>query len=204
MTKEEYTFRIAKFLPKGSAEAVADLFYNKPIELRITKDRRTKLGDYRPPHNGRGHRISVNGTLNPYAFLLTLIHEYAHYSVNLKYGSKVLPHGKEWKSCFQQFMMPFLTEKVFPASVLRPLEKHMQNPRASSGADSELRKAMQAYDTTLEVLLEDLPDGAIFSLKNSRIFQRGKKLRTRYQCKELTTGRIYRIHGLAEVELIKE
>lgn len=204
MTFEEYKQKLAKYVPQAAAQPVTELFYERPIELRITKDRSSKLGDYRPPYAGRGHRISVNGTLHPYAFLLTLIHEFAHYVVNVNHGTRVKPHGKEWKDTFKELMLPFLNPDVYPDEVLRPLSAHMKNPAASSSTDIALRKAMQVYEAKSETLLEDLPDGAIFSLRNSRIFQRGKKFRTRYQCKELTTGKMYRINGLAEVELIKE
>ena len=81
-------------------------------QLKIKKPRLTKLGDYRCPQNGKGHIISINNNLNPYAFLITLTHEIAHMMVWEKHQNKVLPHGSEWKEMFQKLMLNFLP--LFP------------------------------------------------------------------------------------------
>ena len=40
------------------------------------------------------HRISVNGNLNKYSFLITLIHELAHLLTFTQYKNRVDPHGR--------------------------------------------------------------------------------------------------------------
>jgi len=47
--------------------------------------------------------------------------------------------------------------------------------------------------------VEHLPDGAKFELKG-KVFQKGKKLRKRYECMEVKTQKMYRVLGLAEIE----
>ena len=46
--------------------------------------------------------------LNPYRFLMTLVHEVAHLVAFQKYGRAIKPHGKEWKFTFQTLMLPFI------------------------------------------------------------------------------------------------
>ena len=42
-----------------------------------------------------------------YRFLITLLHELAHYDVCRKYAHYIKPHGKEWKFTFKKFYYPF-------------------------------------------------------------------------------------------------
>tara|TARA_B100000780_G_C21099707_1_gene443738 strand:- start:1084 stop:1698 length:615 start_codon:yes stop_codon:yes gene_type:complete len=204
MTEEQYANVLKRYLPKDAVPKVVELLYKEPIELKISKDRQSKHGDYRPPFNGSGHKISVNGSLNPYGFLITLIHEYAHYKVQCKFGNKVNPHGVEWKNQFKLEFHPFLTKSIFPDDILLPLVKHMKNPAASSSRDVVLQKALKQYDAKPSTLLDDLEEGAVFILNKKRIFQKGEKLRKRYKCIELQSKRTYLISGLAEVELVRQ
>src|SRR4249920_3725551 len=85
------------FLPDGTYEKVSAFLYQYHIHLTITKERTTVLGDYRNAVDGKNHRISINGNLNKFAFLYTLIHEIAHLLVYDQYGHRVASHGREWK-----------------------------------------------------------------------------------------------------------
>ena len=52
--------------------------------------------------------------------------------------------------------------------------------------------------------MEHLKQGDVFKLKG-KVFRLGKKLRKRFECRELNSGRMYRVLGLAEVdELLEE
>ena len=66
------------FLPSKSLHTIATLMAEHEVFLKITPKRSSKLGDYKPAFRQKGHRISINGDLNPYAFLNTLVHELAH------------------------------------------------------------------------------------------------------------------------------
>ncbi|HAD34265.1 MAG TPA: hypothetical protein DCF44_07170 [Chitinophagaceae bacterium] len=44
--------------------------------------------------------MSVNGNLNSYHFLITLLHEIAHMLVWEQFRNRVKPHGLEWKHVF--------------------------------------------------------------------------------------------------------
>ncbi len=205
--KHETVEILYKYLP---ADAVEDVFYwleKKKIHFKITKNRKTKLGDYKPPINYPTHRISVNYNLNRYEFLITFIHELAHLIVYEKYGIYITPHGIEWKMEFKNLMLPFLKKKIFPDELNSLLYKHLQNSKASSNADVALTRALKRYNKPIEtsglkkstVYLEDIPTGDIFSYENKRLFLKMGKRRTRYSCKEISSGRIFLFHPLAEV-----
>jgi SprT protein len=92
MPKQEYPLHaLAEYLPERALEPVLDLLNTYKIHLTITKHRNTLLGDYRHAIGDMHHRISVNGNLNKYAFLITLLHEIAHLITFDQYVGKVAP-----------------------------------------------------------------------------------------------------------------
>ena len=135
--------QVKPFLPPGTEIQVAEMIINYQIHLKLTKPRTTKLGDYRAPFNGKGHRITLNKSLNRFSFLITFVHEVAHLTCWNQHQHKVPPHGKEWKEHFKNLMRPFMSQHIFPENVLAALNKYMKNPAASSCADVNLLKALQ-------------------------------------------------------------
>lgn len=200
MTRQERIQNaITPFVPSGTSKRLSVLIHQYKCQLTITRERKTKAGDYRHPYGKAGHRISVNGTLNQYAFLITFIHELAHLLNWERNRNKVQPHGPEWKRAFQELMTEFLTEQVFPKEILKPLTKHMRNPKSATVRDLDLVRALKKFDQESErQLLEELPIGAEFVL-NNRSFRKGEKLRKRYRCEQLGTGKIYLVSAIAEV-----
>ena len=194
---------LAKYVPEKAAYPAADIIQRYRVKVTITNTRASKYGDYRAPHNGLGHRISVNHDLNPYAFLITLLHELAHMVAHVRYGHRdIQPHGNEWKREFQILLDEFTALHIFPDDVLEAVNKYARNIKASSCSDPHLLRALKKYDTRTGEsihLLEDLEEGACFILGKDRIFKKGKKLRSRYMCKEVGTNRDFLINGLAEV-----
>ena len=169
------------------------LWTNTPFLLKLTKSRRTKIGDFTSRHYQSKPRITLNHDLNPYMFLITYIHEVAHLVVYKKYGVRVDPHGEEWKNAFQQLMQPLLLkEDVFPDEILHELRRHMIQPKASSSADAQLSQVLRKYDKHADqfIILEGLPEGSIFKF-HGRYFKKGKLRRTRIICKELKSKRDY-------------
>lgn len=168
--------------------------------FKITKSRNTKLGDFTPSHSGKPHKITVNHDLNKYSFLITLTHEVAHLIAFNKYREKILPHGKEWKEEFRLLLMPFFSMNIFPDDVVSCLSHYSQNPKASSCSDIHLIKALKKYDNKSEYLhLEEIPLKSIFKLRNGREFLKGDRIRKRYKCTEVRTGKEYLVSPVAEV-----
>ena|SRR5690554_4754159 len=172
-------------------------------EFSMAKPRKTKLGDYRAPFKNRGHRISVNKDLNPYAFLITTVHEFAHLKTWNEHRNLARPHGQAWKKNFIQLMQPFLAGEVLPNEVRQALEKYMANPAAASCTDLNLFRVLQQYNDPSEnsstTTVESLPDGARFLFQNGRVFQKIHKIRKRYRCVEVASQRIYLFSPVAEV-----
>lgn len=193
-------------LPAGAEDYVAELLGRHPIEVRLTRPRRTKLGDHRPPGRGRAaHRITVNDNLNPYAFLTTLLHEIAHAATWERHRGgrrRVRPHGPEWKREFSGVLTPMVGTGILPPDVEEAIGRSLGNPAAATCSDRGLMLALRRYDVVDhgQVFVEQLAVGAIFRVENGMVFRAGRRLRTRRQCFECRTGREYRVHGLARVE----
>lgn len=201
--KEKIAEALKKYVPEGYIPYIVELMFSENLAFRISKPRKTKAGDYRPPYNGQPHRISINGDLNPYAFLITTIHEFAHMTTHIKYGPYVQPHGAEWKSEFKRLLIPVLEKKELPVEIEAALKRSLQNLKASSCTDIHLTRALKKHDDRDEsiVLLENLGNNEYFRL-GKKTFQRGVLRRRRYLCKEINTGKQYLVNRLAEVEPI--
>ncbi len=193
---------LKKYLPEKAIEPALALLRSEPIDLKISKPRKTKLGDYRFPKAGSmHHRISVNADLNPYAFLITLVHEVAHLKAFKAYGKMIRPHGAEWQKCFIALCEPFFEREVFPDKIAKALRQSLYKGTASSCTDLELYRCLKQYDQQKGNFcsLEHIPDGSYFELNNGRLFRKGPRLRKRFKCLNLTNGREYMVHPLAEV-----
>ncbi|MDM1295119.1 sprT domain-containing protein [Sphingobacterium sp. N143] len=198
---QDYSATLKKYMPEEAAPIISSWINHTGCLFKISRTRSTKLGDYRAPFKGSPHRISVNHDLNPYSFLITTIHEFAHLQTWNKYQHHVKPHGTEWKNNFKELMDPFLKLDIFPVDISQAIKNYMANPAASSCTDLHLFRTLKAYDTVNATALtvESLEDGHFFRLKNGRSFQRIEKIRKRYKCMELTSKRMYLFNPIAEV-----
>ncbi|WP_130286194.1 SprT-like domain-containing protein [Aquimarina brevivitae] len=193
---------LQKYIPERSVDMAFQLIVNCEVYLKIVNERKTRHGDYRIMPDGR-HQITVNASLNKYRFLITLVHEIAHLVAFQKYGRYIKPHGIEWKRTFQQLMLPFINPEVFPVKILPTIANHFKNPRASSDTDEKLSLALKQFDPENDKnYIFELPLGSTFRLYNGKIFKKGNKKIKRYECVELSTGRIYLFNPNAEVELL--
>lgn len=207
MAKQEAPLlALQSYLPEGSFEDVLYYLQHYKVHLTVTRSRTSILGDYRHSHAGQNHRISVNGSLNKYAFLITLLHELAHLFTYERFGHRVMPHGNEWKNEFSKILAQFILKKVFPTDVEKALLRTLQNPAASSCADEKLLRILYRYDVKKEgmMLIEQLEEGALFAIKGGRVFRRGEKVRKRYKCMEIKTGKLYLFSPVYEVEQVQQ
>lgn len=197
--------QLQPYLPKGTEMDVAQMIISHHVHLKLTKHRATKLGDYRPPQRGQGHRITVNKNLNPFSFLITFVHEVAHLTSWNKHQNRVAPHGKEWKEEFKELLAPFLSNHIFPENVLDALNKYIKNPAASSCADVNLFKALQSHQPDDGLLhLEELAENVSFVLDGNKLFKKGPLERKRFRCLNLTNKRYYFVNALARVKQLPE
>ena len=193
---------LQRYIPEAAVMPVFELIKLNNIHLKIVNERVTRHGDYRKMPNGQ-HQITVNANLNTYRFLITLIHEIAHLVAFQKYGRNIKPHGREWKFTFQQLMLPFIRPEVFPNQLLPLLAIHFKNPKATSDTDSRLSLALKQYDLPNDKnYIFEIPLGGHFRLYNGKVFKRGNKRVKRFECIEVSTGRIYLFNPNAEVDFL--
>lgn len=192
---------LRRFIPEESAQKAMDYLVHYKVHLTITRERKTVLGDYRHPTLNKTHRISVNGNLNKYAFLITLIHELAHLVAFIKFGNKIQAHGREWKRVYGEMLLDFMQLPVFPNDIRVSLANSLHDLPASSCADESLMRVLRNYDAKKpgQLLVEQVAEGKLFDIGQGRIFKKGKKLRKRYQCVEIKTGKLYLFSPVYEV-----
>ena len=191
------------FIPTASHSIVKTILDNDNLMVKVKNERKTKHGDYRQLSNGK-HQITINSNLNQYRFLITLIHEIAHFEAYNKFGRFIKPHGKEWKMTFQHLMLPFLRPDVFPLGLLPLMAKHFKNPKASSDTDAQLALALKQFDERNDMTyVFEVPLNQTFKLYNGRVFKRGDKRRKRYECVEVNSGKLYLFNPNAEVEVLE-
>jgi len=200
--KEVPVLYLSRYLPAGTEALVMHYLEHYRVHLTITKKRQTLLGDYRHPVPGRSHRISVNGNLNPYAFLITLLHELAHLITFEQFGPRVSAHGAQWKKCYGVLLTELLSQVALPAELQVELKRSLKNPAASSCAVESLMRVLKKYDAPKAggCLLEQLQQGESFKIADGRVFVKGEKLRKRYKCLEQRSGALYLFSPIYEVE----
>lgn len=195
---------LRKHLPAPSIEYCFNLWKSNPFELKISRSRQTKVGDFTSRRSKSHPRITLNNDLNPYLFLTTYVHEVAHLHVFLRFGHRVDPHGEQWKQTFTDLLIPLLWEEIYPIEILHELRRHMVNPKASSFADTKLTEAFRLFDANKNhaAVLSTLPEGSTFFLQG-KYFIKGKIRRTRILCKELKSKREYLVPADALVSNVQ-
>jgi len=203
--KEAHISALQHFLPPNTYEPVLAYLQHYHVHLTVARERTSVLGDYRHRAHGKNHRISVNGNLNKYAFLITLLHELAHLLAFEKFGNRIAPHGREWKYVFGQLLAQFIEHNVFPDDIKRSLMDSLHNPAASSCSDEDLLRVLKRYDEkeTHLVFVESIPEGSLFKTHDGKIFRKGERIRKRYKCEEVKTKKIYLFSPIYEAEKIE-
>lgn len=187
------------FLPKPAQQPCTDLIAQHNVQIRVVRQRKTKHGDFRV-FPGKPVTITLNAMENPYRFLLTFLHEWAHFKVFFNHRRRQKPHGNVWQETFREITTPFLTTDFFPENLLNPLKKHMQKPKATFAADNTLMLALRQFDPpTDKKCIFELEQDALFQTEDGRIFQKGVKRRTRFLCRCTQTKRQYLFPPFVEV-----
>src|SRR6266511_3397960 len=202
--KEAPINHLQQFLPADTFDAVLRYLQFYKVHLTVARERKSILGDYRHRTHFTNHRISVNGNLNKFSFLITPLHELAHLLTFEQFGNKVLSHGREWKMIYGKLLEQFVEDKTFPADIEKELLGSLKNPAATSCAEDGLIRVLRKYDDlkSHNRLIEELPVNGIFRCNDGRVFKKGEKMRKRYKCTELKSGKVYLFSPVYEVEII--
>ena len=201
LTPEKIEALFRDYIPCNAMDMLIVCLQGHKLDCRIARKRATKTGDFRPAGKGQPPRITVNGDLNPYAFLLTLVHEIAHFFVYLDTEKANIflirkhrprPHGKEWKKRFTGLMQPFISMNVFPPEIEKAMVSYFEEPKATAAGDSRLQRLFRAYDPPGDLIRStEIQEGAFFKTGSGRVFLKMDKLRKRYRCKCFKTNRLY-------------
>ncbi len=202
--KEAPIDHLQKFLPPGTYDPVLQYLQFYKVHLTVARERKSILGDYRHRTHFSNHRISVNGNLNKFSFLITLLHELAHLLTFEQFGNKVLSHGREWKLVYGKLLEQFVQNKIFPADIEKELLGSLKNPAATSCAEDGLVRLLRKYDEAKSHnrLVEEITENGMFRCSDGRVFKRGEKIRKRFKCIEVKTGKVYLFSPVYEVEII--
>lgn len=200
----EFKRTLARYVPAGSEHPLFDFMDRNRVRLHITRQRKSKLGDYRWPQPCHpGHEISVNGNLNPYFFLMVLLHEMAHLNNFQRHGSDVQPHGREWQEEYGALLTEYLG--YFPQELAAMIGEYASRLPLSHSLERRIELRLKQYDAgasaTPVLILDELQPGDRFCLAQApeRRFKAVAKRRTRWVCIGLDDGRQYLVQGTAEV-----
>lgn len=187
---------------EGSEELVNGWLAASPVPVVLAKNRRSKHGDFRVSRMGKPAYITINHDLHPVEFLITLAHEIAHFRNWKKYGRRVRPHGPEWRSEFREMLAELLKAGVLDGEISAAIVRHFfQRKLIGSGSSEQLNRLLGKTVEDSGVLhVADIPEGARFTLRSGKTFIKGRKLRKRYQCRDVVSSRTYTVHPMAEVK----
>jgi hypothetical protein len=196
---------LQSYIPIEAVDTICAILAPYPLKLKIVNPRKRIHGSYRrPKFDTDYHLITINRDLNPYMFLIILLHEIAHMQTWLY--RRLMKHGYMWRCYFKALLEQFLSLNVFPDDIHYALENHLQNITSSLYLDVYLSKILQKYDDKPFVdqnlmALEDVPKNTVFLYGNKKM-EKQAFLRKYYLCKDLKTNRMYRCHPLMKVSLI--
>lgn len=188
---------LEKYLPQNTLLYLRKWFSDYYIHIKVTKNRNSKLGDYRKLRDN-SHEITINSTLAPQLFFFVLTHELAHLIAFEKYGRRISPHGNEWKLTFREMLLESLN--VYEEDLKPIIIKFSHSPKANFMASPDLVKYfhIETHDDNLQYI-EELSKGDQFVYRNQTYLLEGL-IKKNYLCMNLATGRKYSFKPLARVK----
>jgi len=191
------------YCPSGTLSLVDSWLKRRKFQLRISKERVSKLGDFRPATLSQPVRISVNNNLHPIEFLITLAHELAHFDCYSRFRKRRKPHGTEWKEKFRSFLQEIIDSGAISSEICDAIIRcYFLRERIASSPCALLKEELNGQSSEHEDVVQDLETGEMFELRNGRQFVKGERIRTRYKCKDLINGKYYTIHPMAVITKI--
>jgi predicted SprT family Zn-dependent metalloprotease len=190
---------LQKYIPENACESINDLIVKYGVRFEISRERTTKLGDYTRLLT-KQHKITINYNLNKFEFLIVVLHEFGHLLVNEKYKKRTEPHGKEWKQEFALLLQEYSKKEIFPDNIQKAIDLCIYSkPNLTPSLRENLSKIVRNFSTSV-LYVEDIPENAIFMLKNNRSFIKLEKVRKRFKCKEVNSNKSYLVHPMAVVK----
>ena len=172
---------LKKYISEAAAKDIAEKVIQSNITLKIVPKRKTIHGTYQPS----SRTITVNNDLKKDAFLLTFLHEFAHFLTLKKNPLLVHPHGEEWKACYRALVETatskgYLTDLTIIKIHLKQLEKNY------SACHEAFYQLLDQADKTSKLV--DLLPGSVFEFKGET-YQKLQDLRTNVLCLHTSTNK---------------
>lgn len=190
---------LEQFLPHNTMPHLHRWLAGHPCHIKITQNRRSKLGDFRlmPNHS---HQITINGNLEPLLFFFILTHEIAHLLAFHK-KRNISPHGKEWKEVFGKLLLESI--EIYPENLQILLSNFAENPKANFMSSPELVKYFDKEHSENQTYVENLHIGEQF-IYQSHTYQVEEKKKKRYLCRNLHNSKRYLFKSCARVEKLNK
>ena len=188
---------LEQYLPSDTQPFLRRWFASYKIHIRITRDRNSKLGDYRKMPD-KSHEISINSTLDRQLFFFVLTHELAHLIAFEKFGGRISAHGQEWKSTFREMLLESIS--IYTSDLQPVIRQFAKNPKANFMASPELVRYFHVDDPDdSQFFVEQLAPDSEFLYKGDlyKMIEKKKKL---YLCVNLKNSKKYLFRPLAQVE----
>ncbi|WP_028121824.1 SprT-like domain-containing protein [Epilithonimonas tenax] len=186
-----------QYLPDHAFPFLKKWFSDYYIHIKITKNRNSKLGDYRKLPD-KSHQITVNSTLDKQLFFFVLTHELAHLIAFENFSNRITAHGKEWKDTFSAMLLESID--LYTDDLKPIILRFSRNPKANFMASPELVRYfhIENPDENL-VFVEDLLTNDKFRYKGEdyQLLEKKKKL---YLCINSKNAKKYLFRPLAKVE----
>lgn len=188
---------LEQYLPENTLPFLKKWFADYYIHIKITKNRNSKLGDYRKLPD-KSHQITVNSTLDKQLFFFVLTHELAHLIAFEKFNNRISAHGKEWKDTFREMLLESID--IYTDDLKPIIRRFSSNPKANFMASPELVRYFHIENPEDQfAFIEDLSVKDNFHYKGDQyeILEKKKKL---YLCINLNNSKKYLFRPLAKVE----
>ncbi len=189
--------QLQPYLPPDCLPHLQRWFGPHEIHLKVTRNRRSKLGDYRKmPDNS--HQITINGTLQPHLFFFVLTHELAHLLAFAEFGHRIAAHGYEWKDRFRTMLLESL--QVYSEDLQPIIKNFARAPKAGFLSSPELVRYFHIEDGRDETsYVEDLQPEDRFIYREETYLLETKRKKN-YLCVNTGNGKKYIFKPLARVQ----
>ncbi|KQR95266.1 transcription elongation protein SprT [Chryseobacterium sp. Leaf180] len=188
---------LERYLPEDTLPFLKKWFEDHTIHIKITKNRNSKLGDYRKLRD-LSHEITINSTLAPQLFFFVLTHELAHLLAFEKFGRRIAAHGREWKITFRSMLLESID--VYDNELKSIILKFAKSPKANFMSSPDLVKFFRPeMEDDLMVYIENIEKGSKFLYREEAYVLEGL-IKKNYLCMHLSTGRKYAFRPLARVK----
>lgn len=186
---------LEQYLPNHTLPFLRKWFGDFRIHIKITKNRESKLGDYRKLPD-LSHQITVNSTLDKQLFFFVLTHELAHLIAFEKYNNRISAHGKEWKQTFGEMLLESI--EIYNVDLQPIIKRFSKSPKANFMASPDLVRYFHVDENDGFNFIEELLVNDSFYYKGDdyQIIDRNKKL---YICINKSNTKKYLFRPLARV-----